>query len=80
MAMKLTTSKEMLDGKNGETKKFCMEKLVDFGEAIEAKEMVDLVLSSTAVPSTRRIASSPRRRNSRCTIWDTARSTIRSSR
>ncbi len=42
MAMKLTQhQQEMLDGKLGEAKKFCMEKLVDFGEAVEAKEMVD---------------------------------------
>ena len=32
----------MLDGKLGETKKFCMDKLTDFGEAVEAKEMVDV--------------------------------------
>ena len=40
----------MLDGKHGETKKFCMEKLVDFGEAVEAKEMVDLVLVLNCCP------------------------------
>ena len=41
--MKLTQyQQEMLDGKHGEAKKFCMEKLSDFGEAIEAKEMVDV--------------------------------------
>ena len=51
MAMKLTThQQEMLDGKLGDTKKFCMEKLVDFGEAIEATEMVDLVLVLNCCP------------------------------
>jgi Uncharacterized conserved protein len=51
MAMKLTKhQQEMLDGKHGETKKFCMEKLVDFGEAVEAKEMVDLVLVLNCCP------------------------------
>ena len=51
MAMKLTThQQEMLDGKKGDAKKFCMEKLVDFGEAIEAKEMVDLVLVLNCCP------------------------------
>ena len=44
-AMKLTQhQQDMLDGKLGEAKKFCMEKLVDFGEAVEAKEMVDVSL------------------------------------
>ena len=44
MKMKLTKrQQEMLDGKHGEAKKFCMDKLVDFGEAVEATEMVDLV-------------------------------------
>ena len=34
MAMKLTTyQQEMLDGKHGDTKKFGMDKLVDFGES-----------------------------------------------
>ena len=51
MAMKLTKhQQEMLDGKLGEAKKFSMEKLVDFGEAIEAKEMVDLVLVLNCCP------------------------------
>ena len=51
MAMKLTThQQEMLDGKLGEAKKFSMEKLVDFGEAIESKEMVDLVLVLNCCP------------------------------
>jgi len=51
MAMKLTThQQEMLDGKQGETKKFAMEKLVDFGEAVESKEMVDLVLVLNCCP------------------------------
>jgi predicted aconitase len=43
MAMKLTQrQQDMLDGKLGETKKFCMEKMADFGEAVDAKEMVDV--------------------------------------
>ena len=51
MAMQLTKhQQEMLDGKHGEAKKFCMEKLVDFGEAVEAKEMVDLVLVLNCCP------------------------------
>ena len=51
MAMKLTKhQQEMLDGKLGEAKKFSMEKLVDFGEAVEAKEMVDLVLVLNCCP------------------------------
>ena len=51
MAMKLTKyQQEMLDGKHGEAKKFCMEKLTDFGEAVEAKEMVDLVLVLNCCP------------------------------
>ena len=51
MAMKLTKhQQEMLDGKLGEAKKFCMEKLADFGEAVEAKEMVDLVLVLNGCP------------------------------
>ncbi|GAA3907989.1 aconitase X catalytic domain-containing protein [Sphingomonas limnosediminicola] len=51
MAMKLTTyQQEMLDGKHGETKQFCMERLSDFGKAVEAEEMVDLVLVLNACP------------------------------
>ena len=51
MSMKLTKyQQEMLDGKHGEAKQFCMEKLVDFGEAVEATEMVDLVLVLNGVP------------------------------
>jgi len=51
MTMKLTKyQQEMLDGKHGEAKKFCMEKLTDFGEAVEATEMVDLVLVLNACP------------------------------
>ena len=51
MTMKLTKhQQEMLDGKLGEAKKFCMEKLVDFGEAVEAKEMVDVVFVLNACP------------------------------
>lgn len=33
---------EMLDGKHGDGKRFAMEKLVDFGRAVGAKEMVPL--------------------------------------
>lgn len=41
--MKLTTyEQEMFDGKHGEVKQFCMEKLVQFGEAVNAKEMAKL--------------------------------------
>ena len=51
MAMKLTKhQQEMLDGKLGEAKKFCMEKLADFGEAVDSKEMVDLVLVLNGCP------------------------------
>ncbi len=51
MKMKLTKyQQEMLDGKHGEAKKFCMDKLVDFGEAVEATEMVDLVLVLNECP------------------------------
>ena len=49
--MKLTKfQQEMLDGKHGEAKKFCMEKLTDFGEAVEATEMVDLSLVLCGCP------------------------------
>src|SRR5271167_3725333 len=51
MSMKLTPyQKEMVDGKHGETKKFCMDKLLDFGEAVEAEEMVPLVLVLNECP------------------------------
>lgn len=51
MTMKLTQhQKEMLNGKHGEAKQFCMEKLVDFGEAVEATEMVDLSLVLNGCP------------------------------
>ena len=51
MKMKLTKhQQEMLDGKLGEAKKFCMDKLVDFGLAVEATEMVDLSLVLCGVP------------------------------
>ena len=51
MKMKLTKfQKEMLDGKHGEAKKFCMDKLVDFGLAVNATEMVDLSLVLCGVP------------------------------
>jgi cis-L-3-hydroxyproline dehydratase len=51
MAMKLTKrQQDMLDGKLGECKKFCMDKLVDFGEAVEATEMVDVVLVLNQCP------------------------------
>jgi len=49
--MKLTTyQQEMLDGKHGEAKQFCMDKLLDFGKAVEATEMVDLVLTLNCCP------------------------------
>ncbi len=49
--MKLTKhQQEMLDGKHGECKKFCMDKLVDFGEAVDAEEMVPLVLVLNECP------------------------------
>ena len=51
MTMKLTKfQQDMKDGKHGETKKFCMDKLLDFGEAVEATEMVDLVLVLNGCP------------------------------
>jgi predicted aconitase len=51
MAMKLTNyQQEMLDGKHGEAKQFGMEKLTDFGEAVESKEMVDLTLVLNCCP------------------------------
>ena len=51
MAMKLTQhQQEMLDGKLGDAKKFCMEKLTDFGEAVEATEMVNLTLVLNCCP------------------------------
>lgn len=51
MKIKLTErQQEMYDGKQGEAKKFCMDKLVDFGEAVEATEMVDLSLVLCACP------------------------------
>ena len=72
----------MLDGKLGEAKQFCMEKLVDFGEAVEAKEMVDVSPCPQRLSDLRE--GSPESRDGEetraCTIWDTARSTIRSSR
>ena len=82
MAMKLTPhQQDMLDGKLGETKKFCMEKLVDFGEAVEAKEMVDLVLVLNCCPiySKDRKSCRDEEETRACTTWDTVRSTIRSS-
>src|SRR5512137_796975 len=49
--MKLTKyQQEMLDGKHGEAKQFCMDKLMDFGKAVEATEMVDLVLTLNCCP------------------------------
>jgi predicted aconitase len=49
--MKLTkVQQEMLDGKQGEAKKFCMDKLVDFGKAVGSEEMVPLVLTLNGVP------------------------------
>src|SRR5512144_2108522 len=51
MKMKLTKyQQEMLDGKHGEAKQFCMDKLLDFGKAVEATEMVDLVLTLNCCP------------------------------
>ena len=50
--MKLTPhQQEMLDGKHGEAKQFCMDKLLDFGKAVEATEMVDLVLTLALSPT-----------------------------
>jgi len=41
--MKLTTyEQEMLDGQHGDAKRISMEKLVDFGVAVDAEEMVQL--------------------------------------
>jgi len=39
---------EMLDGKYGEARRFALEKLVDFGNAVGAEEMVPLSSSSTS--------------------------------
>src|SRR5512140_2958620 len=51
MKMKLTKKQQdMLDGKLGEAKEYCMEKIVDFGEAVEATEMVDLSLILCGCP------------------------------
>ena len=51
MAMKLTKhQQEMLDGKHGQAKQFCMDKLTDFGEAVESKEMVDISMSLNLCP------------------------------
>jgi predicted aconitase len=51
MKMKLTQyQQEMLDGKHGEAKQYCMDKLMDFGKAVEATEMVDLVLVLNCCP------------------------------
>ncbi len=51
MKMKLTKyQQEMLDGKHGEAKQYCMDKLMDFGKAVEATEMVDLVLTLNCCP------------------------------
>jgi predicted aconitase len=51
MTMKLTKrQQEMYDGKQGEAKKFCMDKLVDFGLAVGATEMVDLSLVLCGCP------------------------------
>ena len=36
------TQQEMLDGKYGEARRFALEKLVDFGNAVGAEEMVPL--------------------------------------
>ena len=51
MTMTLTKyQQEMLDGKHGEAKQFCMDKLTDFGEAVESKEMVDVSLVLNLCP------------------------------
>ena len=82
MKMKLTErQQEMYDGKQGEAKKFCMDKLVDFGLAVEATEMVDLFLVLWGVRSGRRTPGIRKHwRNSTPTTWDTAGSMIRYSR
>ena len=50
-SMQLTKyQQEMLDGKHGEAKKYGMEKLVDFGEAVESKEMVNVSFTLNACP------------------------------
>jgi cis-L-3-hydroxyproline dehydratase len=49
--MKLTQhQQEMLDGKHGEAQQYCMDKLVDFGLAVGAEEMVPLALVLNACP------------------------------
>ena len=51
MTMTLTKyQQEMLDGKHGQAKQFCMDKLTDFGEAVESKEMVDISLALNLCP------------------------------
>jgi Ser/Thr protein kinase RdoA (MazF antagonist) len=51
MKMKLTErQQEMSDGKQGEAKKFCMDRLVDFGNAVDATEMADLALVLNECP------------------------------
>lgn len=51
--MKLTPyEQEMLDGKHGEMKRFAMEKLVDFGVAVRAEDMVPVTLVLHGVPIT----------------------------
>jgi hypothetical protein len=41
---------EMLDGKHGEAKQYCMKKMYDFGLAVEAEEMVPVSLIINACP------------------------------
>lgn len=49
--MKLTKyEQEMLDGKHGEAKRYCMEKLVDFGIAVGAEKMVPVTLVLNGCP------------------------------
>ncbi|MEO0249159.1 MAG: aconitase X [candidate division WOR-3 bacterium] len=49
--MKLTRhQQEMLDGKHGEAKQYCMKKMYDFGIAVEAEEMVPVSLIINACP------------------------------
>ena len=42
----------MLEGKNGEAKRFAMEKLVDFGDAVGAEEMVPVAFVLNGCPIT----------------------------
>ena len=44
------TQQEMLDGKHGEVRRFALEKLVDFGNAVGAEEMVPLAFVLNVCP------------------------------